>query len=358
MKLKKFTAVSLTVAMTAAALTGCGSEEKEQEKSSGKEVSAESFSDAFEKGSKIENYDYKADMKLSIKGSDLIAGAGEEMEAALDTLGISSDEINLKLSMDGSVKGTDAQKMTIGLEMGNISGDITDIVYVDDTLYVSVAKAVDMVEQVADKFGMKDEISTYTTLIPEGDYISVSKDTLTEVYDGILSASGLSAADIESTDTEAVEKAVYYLFDEVEKAAKKAEGVYSAKDGYSIRVNNDNLLSFMGAAVSVFAEDGEDILKNIETITGDLGVSAEDAMNEIGIASEEDMDTFMEQMESEKDEIPGFDFSMTTDYSGKEGAAVWTFGYEAKCDIEGIEMLIPEQDITANNIDEALSAVM
>lgn len=352
MKLKKFTAVSLTVAMTVTALTGCGSEEKEKDsgKSSGKEVSAESFSDALEKGSKIENYDYKADIKVSVKGDELFAGAGEEIDGVLDTLGISSDEISLTLSMDGSVKGTDAQKMTLGFEMGSLSGDITDIVYAEDTLYVNVAKAVDMVEQVADKFGMKDEISTYVTLLPEGDYISVSKDTLTEVYDSILLSSGISAAEIESTDTEALTQAVYYLMDEVEKAAKNAEGVYSSKDGYSISVNQDNVLSFIGAGISVFAEDGDEIIRNLETITGDLGVSAEDAMNSMGIGSEEDMNKVMEELESSREEIPDFDFNMITDYSGTEGAAVWTFGYEMKFNAEGIDMTMSvNTEITENS---------
>lgn len=49
--------------------------------------------------------------------------------------------------------------------MGNLSGDLTEIVYVDDTLYVNVAKTVDVIEQVADKFGMKNTISTYLTLL-------------------------------------------------------------------------------------------------------------------------------------------------------------------------------------------------
>ena len=332
MKLKKFTAVSLAAAMTAAAITGCGNREQEKSdvKTEGREVLAESFSDALKKSSDINSYDYKADISFSIKTADLFAYATEEAEQILDTLGITSDKMDVKFTIDGSVKGTDAQTMTLGFEVGNLSGDLTEIIYVDDTLYVNVAKTVDVIEQVADKFDMKNTVSTYLALLPEGDYISVSKDTLTQFGEAFLKAAQLTAEDfnISKTDTAAVEKAVYYLIDEVEKAAKKAENVYSSKNGYSINVNNSNMLSFMASGIAVLAEDRDEIIKNIKTVTGDtdMDISIEDAFDKLKISTEEEREKLLEDIRTAKEEMPEFDFTVTADYSGEEGSAVGSFG--------------------------------
>ncbi|MDE7307455.1 MAG: hypothetical protein K2N61_02170 [Lachnospiraceae bacterium] len=332
MRLRKFTAVSLAAAMTAAAITGCGNREQEKPdvKTEGREVSAESFSDALKKSSNISSYDYTADISFSIKANDLFTYATEETEQILDTLGIASDKVDLKLTVNGSVKGTDAQTITLGFEVGNLSGDLTEIVYVDDTLYVNVAKTVDVIEQVADKFGMKNTIATYLTLLPEGDYISVSKDTLTQFAEAFLKSAYITADDfnISKTDTEAVEKAVYYLMNEVEKAAKKAENVYSSQNGYSISINNSNMLSFMTAGITVLAEDRDEIIKNIKTVTGDanMDISIEDAFDKIKISTEEEREKLLEDIRTAKEEMPEFDFTVTADYSGKEGSTVASFG--------------------------------
>ncbi len=332
MRLRKFTAVSLAAAMTAAAITGCGNREQEKPdvKTEGREVSAESFSDALKKSSNISSYDYTADISFSIKANDLFTYTTEEAEQILDTLGIASDKVDLKFTVNGSVKGTDAQTITLGFEVGNLSGDLTEIVYVDDTLYVNVAKTVDVIEQVADKFGMKNTISTYLTLLPEGDYISVSKDTLTQFAEAFLKSAYITADDfnISKTDTEAVEKAIYYLMDEVEKAAKKAENVYSSQNGYSISINNSNMLSFMTAGITVLAEDRDEIIKNIKTVTGDanMDISIEDAFDKIKISTEEEREKLLEDIRTAKEEMPEFDFTVTADYSGKEGSAVASFG--------------------------------
>jgi len=329
MRLRKFTAVSLAAAMTAAALTGCGNREQEkpEAKTEAREVSAESFSDALKKSSEISSYDYTADISFSIKSADLFTYAGEEAEQILDTLGIASDKIDFKFTVDGSVKGADAQSMTLGFEVGNLSGDLTEVIYVDDTLYVNVAKTVDVIEQVADKFGMKDTVSTYLSLLPEGDYIAVSKDTLTQLGEAVLKSAQLTEEDfkVSKTDAEAVEKAVYYLMDEIEKAAKKAEDVYSSQNGYSISVNNSNMLSFMAAGIGVLAEDREEIIKNIKTVAGDADISIEDAFNEMKISTEEEREKLLEDIKSAKDEMPEFDIAVSADYSGEEGSAVGSF---------------------------------
>lgn len=132
---------------------------------------------------------------------------------------------------------------------------------------------------------------------------------------------------ISKTDTEAVEKAVYYLMDEVEKAAKKAENVYSSQNGYSISINNSNMLSFMTAGITVLAEDRDEIIKNIKTVTGDanMDISIEDAFDKIKISTEEEREKLLEDIRTAKEEMPEFDFTVTADYSGKEGSAVASF---------------------------------
>lgn len=336
MRLRKFTAVSLAAAMTAAAITGCGNREQEKPdvKTESREVSAESFSDALKKSSNISSYDYTADISFSIKADDLFTYATEEAEQILDTLGIASDKIDLKFTVNGSVKDTDAQTITLGFEVGNFSGDLTEVIYVDDTLYVNVAKTVDVIEQVADKFGMKNAIATYLTLLPEGDYISVSKDTLTQLGEAFLESAQITKDDfnISKTNTEAVEKAVYYLMDEVEKAAKKAQDVYSSKNGYSISVNNANILSFMAAGITVLAEDRDEIIKNIQAVVGDetMDISIEDAFDKIKISTEEEREQLLEDIRTAREEMPEFDFTVTADYSGEEGSAVGSFGCSIK----------------------------
>ncbi len=378
MRFRKFTAVSLAAAMTAAAITGCGNREQEkpEAKTESREVSAQSFSDALKKSSNISSYDYTADISFSIKADDLFTYTTEETEQILDTLGIASDKVDLKLTVNGSVKGTDAQTITLGFEVGNLSGDLTEIVYVDDTLYVNVAKTVDVIEQVADKFGMKDTVSTYLTLLPEGDYISVSKDTLTQFGEAFLKSAQITAEDfnIPKTDTEAVEKAVYYLMDEVEKAAKKAQDVYSSKNGYSISINNSNMLSFMTAAITVLAEDRDEIIKNIKTIVGDetMDISIEDAFDKIKISTEEDREKLLEDIKTAKEEMPEFDFTLTTDYSGEEGSAVGSFGcsmkakdsdaditmsVDAKIKEKDVKISAPESVMAQEDIEALLSLI-
>lgn len=378
MKLRKFTAVSLAAAMTAAAITGCGNREQEKPdvKTEGREVSAESFSDALKKSSNISSYDYTADINFSIKADDLFTYATEQVEQILDTLGITSDKVDLKFTVDGSVKGTDAQTMTLGFEVGNLSGDLTEIIYVDDTLYVNVAKTVDVIEQVADKFGMKNTVSTYLTLLPEGDYISVSKDTLTQLGEAFLKSAQLTAEDfnISKTDAAAVEKAVYYLMDEVEKAAKKAENVYSSKNGYSINVNNSNMLSFMAAGITVLAEDRDEIIKNIKTVTGDadMDISIEDAFDKIKISTEEEREKLLEDIRTAKEEMPEFDFTVAADYSGEEGSAVGSFecsinvkdsdaditmSVNAKITEKDVKISAPESVMSQEDIEALLSLI-
>lgn len=357
MKLRKFAAVSLSVAMVATMFTGCGNEEKESKDSnekSSKESTAESFTDAIEKASKIKNYDYEMDMEISLGGSEVETMLADESAAEiLDTLGIDGDEIKVKVTFDGKVKGEDAYQMAVGYEFGKFSGELTEVVYVDDMAYINIADIVDLAEQVGKAFDVEEEISTYTTLIPEGDYIAISKDSIEDVYDAVMSQSGVSLSDIESMDEEKIQEVSLYLLEEVEKIAKAADGAYSTKDGYTITVNQDNLVSVMGAFIGVFAEDGEEIIEKIESITGDLGVSADELNEEL---KETDMEELESELESEMEDFGDFEFSMSADCTGKEGAAVCTIGYGFNADIEGVKMNIALNCKITENDDVSIKA--
>lgn len=343
MKLKKFTAMSLTVAMAAATLAGCGSAEKESSET--KEVSAKSFADAVEKGSAIQKGNYSVTMNLSLKGDDLELFGSDE-EEIMKTLGMKADTLDAKLTLSGKIAGTDAMSMKVGVECGKIKGDLTEFILADDTLYVNVSNAVDMVVNVADLFDLKDEVETYTTLIPDGDYIAIPVSTIKDVYEAVLENADVSDEMDEIKDTlndedtiKKLQKSAAYLLSEAEKIAKEADGVYSSKDGYTIEINNDNAVSLVKAFIKVFAEDGEDIMKSIQDIVGDMGVSADDAISEI-TSDPEKLQKDLEDAMNE-DDMPDFSLKIGTDYSGEEGAAVWTLSY-------GIDLKMDNDNMSAN----------
>lgn len=87
------------------------------------------------------------------------------------------------------------------------------------------------------------------------------------------------------------------------------------------------MLSFMTAGITVLAEDRDEIIKNIKTVTGDanMDISIEDAFDKIKISTEEEREKLLEDIRTAKEEMPEFDFTVTADYSGKEGSAVASF---------------------------------
>lgn len=327
MKLKKLTALSMTAALAVSALTGCGSAETEENKGnnneSGKTTAAESFADALEKGSSMETYTMDGKLNFSIKADELMSD--EYTQAMLGVFGIEGDELKGELTFEEKVKGTDAYQCTIGVEFGNIDSDITELIYVDDTLYVNVKMICDFVETVAEKMDMSSEVKPYLQLIPEGDYVAVTSDMLDQFAKDIMAGAGTSVEGIPDVNEEEAKKAIFYLADEMEKIAKKGENSYSDKDGYTITMNNDNAVSLLKAFVDVFAEDGEEILKNIEVFTGDLGVTADDMKENMGMGSAEDIEALLKEAESVKDSDTKVSVEMNSNYTGAEGEGVFDF---------------------------------
>lgn len=356
MKLRKFTAVSLTVAMTAATLFGCGAKEDDAKGSSNEkkiESSADSFADAVGKISEFENCDYEVNLSASVDVDGLLDSVGEEAEI-LDKIGISSDKINVKIGLDGSMKGSDAQTMNISYEIGDLSGDLMDYVYVDGDLYLNVAKAVDAVETIADKIGMGSEIKTYTALVPEGDYIEIESDVITSIYDTYMDAVVTeSGIDMEDIDEEAIAEAGKYLLGEVEKVAKGASNAYSDKNGYKISINNGNIVSFMLSFIDVFREDGDEIIKNIEKVVGDTGISAEDLLEEINAMEDEDLDEAKEAMESSIDDMGG---DISLDVAANATDKEWTFGYTIGFEADGAKADIAFDTKITKNDDVSIKA--
>lgn len=57
-----------------------------------------------------------------------------------------------------------------------------------------------------------------------------------------------------------------------------------------------------------------------------MDISIEDAFDKIKISTEEEREKLLEDIRTAKEEMPEFDFTVTADYSGKEGSAVASFG--------------------------------
>jgi hypothetical protein len=352
MKLKKFAAMSMAVAMAATALTGCGSDDKESggsSKSESKaeaEVSATSMADAFSKASGIENCEYEIGLDFTIKTDELeeTINSSDEAKEIFDTLGISGDELKVSLTFAGKTKGTDAQTLSIGYKFGNLSGTLTDFIYVDDTLYVNVAEVVSTVEDVADKFGMKDTISEYETLIPEGDYVAIPGATIEKVAEALCDEANISVEDLtvslNDVDNAKAQDATVYFIEELEKIAKKADGAYSEKDGYTITVTKNNLSSLAEAFCSVVSEDAEDLVSKLKDLLGDdyldeLGVNADDLDEAVEELKDLNYDDYKDDFEGEIEELEDLDYTVSTNYTGTEGAAVWTFDVGVSINVEG-----------------------
>lgn len=134
------------------------------------------------------------------------------------------------------------------------------------------------------------------------------------------------------------------------------------------------MLSFMAAAITVLAEDRDEIIKNIKTIVGDetMDISIEDAFDKIKISTEEDREKLLEDIKTAKEEMPEFDFTLTTDYSGEEGSAVGSFGcsmkakdsdaditmsVDAKIKEKDVKISAPESVMAQEDIEALLSLI-
>ena len=80
-------------------------------------------------------------------------------------------------------------------------------------------------------------------------------------------------------------------------------------------------------------------MKSIQDIVGDMGVSADDAISEI-TSDPEKLQKDLEDAMNE-DDVPDFSLKIGTDYSGEEGAAVWTLSY-------GIDLKMDNDSMSAN----------
>lgn len=315
MRFKKFMAISLVAMLSTASLFGCGKKEdgegtdKKTEKTEEKDdkASVESLSEMLKMTEGLEKYTMDAEYKLSIE-SDAFAEE-EEVAEVLEMLDIDPEKIEVTLGYDGTVCGTEAGAVSLSYELGKLSGVITEVVYVDETVYINVGSILDIVEDVGELLDMDTEMDAMLTLLPDEDYLAIPMDDLTEVGEAMMEAiaesSGMSLDDLkdemEKVDEEAVLDATYYMVDVVEKILKETDDAYSTKDGISVTINNKNLNSFVESALTVIVEDATEIVKELEVITGDLGVSEDEikeAMKDVDIK---------EVMEEFKEEMEGFD---------------------------------------------------
>lgn len=259
----------------------------------------------------------------------------------MESLGLKGDTIKGNISIDGVSKGADALQCKLSVELGSIKGTLTELIYVDDTLYVNVAETVSLVENVAKKLGVDKEIGAYLTLIPEGDYIAIPIDTLEEVADLLLVESGMTLDELLSSvseeDTKKIQEAGQFIIKELEKIAKKA-GTYSDKDGYVLTLTKDNMIDWIKSGAEVLIADMDDVYKNITLILGDEIEITEDDLESIQDAYEELEKEDWDEMEKEfKDSMSEMD-DLSLSISAKEDGDAYIYGVETSFGVDEIDV--------------------
>ncbi len=365
MKLKKFAAMSMAVAMAATTLAGCGSDEKasgsskktdsDSKSKSESSVSVDSMADVFEKACDIKTGEYEVSFDVSVKSDELkeTVEDSEEAQEILDTLGIDASNIKANITVSGKVEGTDAQSMKVTYKAGKLSGTLTEIVYVDDNIYVDLGSLASTIEDVAEKFEVEDQVKTYLKLLPEGDYVKIPVSVVEEVFDAIYESQGMdfSLEDIQKAapDEKKIKELCTYMISEVEKAVKKAEDAYSDKDGFEITVNNKNLSSVVEQVLAVANKDADDIAsKLMSVVTDDMleamgageDINVKDGEEEIAEALKEVKFEDIEDDLKDAEDALDYEFTFSTDLSGEEGALVWDCKYAFDMDMEGTAVTV------------------
>lgn len=297
MKRKKVFAIGMS-AMMVASLAGCGSADSNSKKSS-KESKQEEKSDFFQEVEKIGKIqEGNVTIETSVKIDDKDDSLG--IKKALGT-----DEVKLKVeaSTDGK-QGTEK----ISLDLGEGYEDLTDIVLVDETIYVNTSSAIDFAAKYASKFTGSEVTSDEVQEVKDqigAEYLSISMDDLMELAE---TESGYSFDENQAAlDEETVQKYVEIFKDTcyspIKKAYAKAKGLLGQDgDKYTLTVDVKNLQTLVDATAD-FIEDGAydmlvDLKKALEDKMGEDDRLLQ-AINKMGDLEEDEFEDLAEAIRKE-----------------------------------------------------------
>ncbi len=266
MKLKKFWGVVLTLSLAVTTLIGCGNDDDDESTKS-----VDSFKSSIEAGSAISQYTSDTQLKLTIKGKEMLAEVDEEI---LDSLGVTNNKLDLALSMSTKYASEKANSAKVGYTVGKYSGDVLDVVSVDGTAYVNLRMLKDAIfDVVGDIEDIKDIKAEVEAAMPEGDYIELTPEILNELVD----TSGFNMANIATTEsTKEMTEFIEFIGKEFDKAAKKSEDDIYSKDGdcYTLKINNSNIDSIVSSLAEVASADADKIIEKFNAAFGDMGITA------------------------------------------------------------------------------------
>lgn len=288
---KKLIALMLTFTLMLATLAGCGDNDtKNDDKKSGRENSG-SFAEVMLKACDLENYSFNMDFDFAISAKEIEAAAttssGDQLEDVFEMIGVTGDTVKGTLSFEGRVNENNDFSTIISVKLGDISGEVTEVIYSGDKLYVSVSKTAEFVKSVAKKLGVEALIEESLDAIPDKDYVELPLKDAAALVAGYKQVEAL-----ESIDKEELKATIKFVLEEVEKIAKKADG-YSDEDGYTLTINKENIYDWVKNGIDVVVSDIDKLYEKLEATVG------EELSSEI---SKEDIEKIKEQYSEIDDE--------------------------------------------------------
>lgn len=341
--LKRYVALMVAFVMTMSALTGCGNNEKE--KDTKKEAQAGSFAETMVKAYDVKDFSYEVKFDFSVTAEEIgtMISSNTALEEILKELGITGNTIEGKLIFDGKSSKDNKQQLKLSVEFGNVKGAITEIIYADDVLYVNISETVKLVRTICEKLGYdSEEMEAYLNLLPEGDYIALSDETLAAYAEALDLSVDLSEfeelfEDGTIKDEESLKDTMMYIYDEVEKIARKADA-YSDDDGYTISLNKNNMFKWLKSGIEVLLADIDGICEKLKTVSDTVvDISEEDLAEfkekyeEFG---EEDWDEMEKEVEDEFSEIDEYDISL----SAKDKGDSLEYGMKMSVEVQGVKI--------------------
>lgn len=309
---KKLLSVLLAMVMIIGTLSGCGSK------------GGSSYSSIVREVNDIKTGEFEMELGVTVdEAASLISATGLEM---LDEYLVSDkDEIKVSLKFTGVIESTDpvSESVNVSYKMGTMSSykDLTEVIVKDDAVYMNVKTLLTAVEEYVPDIA--DEISL------DKDYVGM---TMSEIEDNL----GYKVSELTTTDEiEGVEnpqefltETVYYIIETLEKATKSTDLFEKSDKGYSLSLDDSNLIDVTEAIVNYLDKNAESVfdeyVKTIEKLDGDNA----DMIAEIKEQKSSFIETVSELVETfDKDEVEkefeaaGIKFSIDSyaECTGKEG---------------------------------------
>lgn len=307
-KLNKFVALMLTFVLMVATFAGCGDAEKSNDDKKSSE-NAGTFAETMMKAYEMDKCSYNVDIDFSVSADEVeeMISSSDATKEIFSKLGISGDTIKGTLSLAGKTNGTDASSVVVSVKFGNISDEVTEVIYVDEKVYLNVDKIAAFMKNVAKQFGAGDQIEQVLSKLPDGDYVEIPVDTIIDLvyYEEEVDA-------IKNIDKESLKPMAKYFFEEIEKIAKKAGG-YSDGNGYTLTINKGNLYNWVKSGIEVVMEDLDTIYEKAVEVFG-TELSDELSKEDVEEAKQSYKEITEDKWKELEDEIKG-EFEEVSDMS-------------------------------------------